>query len=246
MHKFAGPLAKGRVRSLKTFPFSHFPTFPFSHFPTLLFSPFSFLLFWSRAWPLQGPLPAKVWFRYVRRRLPSPIGPIFGIFWPIGEASKNHVFSTSHQNVKNQRISRARNAHDRKLLQNVNFWPPFWHRFFDFFKNFQKRVWSLQFHTFNGFDTWKTSHFLIEISYIFEVFSKPLPESVLGGHRCRPILKRAVLEPFAISGISKKAPLGHHFRQESRKRGGSSNYSSRLWLVQAAHCDFDWFLVDFW
>ena len=106
----------------------------------------------------------------------------------------------------------------RKLSQKQDFWPPFSHRFFDFFKNLQKHVWSLQFHTFNGFRPSKTSHFPIKISLIFYVFSKPLPGTVFRGSRRRSCLHRAVLVPFSIFGISKKAPFGRHFRANVVKK----------------------------
>ena len=90
------------------------------------------------------------------------------------------------------------------------------HRFFYFFKNLLKHVWSLQFHTFNGFRPSKTSHFPTRFSSIFYAFPKSFPGTVFRGSRCRSFLHLPVLVPFSIFGVSEKAPLGRHFRVESR------------------------------
>ena len=68
------------------------------------------------------PCRPETWRRRILESLFRPFGaprPDFSIFWSIGRASKNDDFLASHQNVKNQRISRTWEAHVAILDQKT-------------------------------------------------------------------------------------------------------------------------------
>ena len=88
-------------------------------------------------------------------------------------------------------------------------------------------MWSLQFHTCNGFSPSKTSHFPTRISSIFHVFQKSLPGTVFRGSQCRSFLHWSVFVAFSIFGISRKGPLGRHLRPKGRQKPMTPNGGER-------------------
>ena len=62
----------------------------------------------------------------------------------------------------------------------------------------------------------KTADFWMEFSLNLQVFSEPLPKSILRVSKCQFIHKSAVLDRFSVFQGSQNRPLGLHFRPKSR------------------------------
>ena len=85
------------------------------------------------------------------------------------EGVQNWCFLASHQNIKNQRISRTWEAHVAILNQKHDFWNPFWRRFVCMTYNQET---CLVFNTFQWFWTiknhWVSESFLIVFWCVFK------------------------------------------------------------------------------
>ena len=64
---------------------------------------------------------------------------------------------------------------DRFFIKKCDLWHPFLHRFLDFFRKWRKCEISEEYNAKRGSEPSKTSHFRIDFSLNFHVFSEPPP-----------------------------------------------------------------------
>ena len=115
------------------------------------------------------------------------------------------------------------------MIKNDNFWPPFWHRFFDLFRKSKKCEISEVYNAKRGSEPSKTCHFRIVFFHRnFIVFPKPLPESIFRGSKSELSLKRAILERSAISRGAENGPIFSNNILKNGKKGISPNSTSHF------------------
>ena len=78
-------------------------------------------------------------------------------------------------------------------------------------------------------------YFPIKNSFIFHVFSKPLPGTVLRGSPCRSLLNNLGRVPFSNSGFKKRHLLDTIFCKKKLKRRGRDSEPERHCRVLAFH-----------
>ena len=100
-----------------------------------------------------------------------------------------------------------------------DFWAPFWHRFFDFFRKWQKCEISEEYNAKRGSEPSKTMYFCIDFSSNFHVFSNPLPEIIFRGTLRRSRPKHLIFNGFWHPARSQNNPFEHHFRSKGRQKG---------------------------
>jgi hypothetical protein len=58
---------------------------------------------------------------------------------------------------------------------------------------------------------------------VFQVCSKPFPETVFRGPQCQTVIKHLFLAPFTIFWVSKKTSFANHFRSQMFQRSMRPN-----------------------
>ena len=86
---------------------------------------------------------------------------------------KNEDFSNPPKSTKMALSIDPGASKARLLIKKLDFWPPFWHRFFDFFQKWRKCEISEEYNAKRGSEPSKTFHFRIDFSLNFHVFSEP-------------------------------------------------------------------------
>ena len=119
--------------------------------------------------------------RCPRRRPWHPRLDIYGFFEDPKRHRKNEDFSNPPKSTKMALSIDPGASKARLLIKKLDFWPPFWHRFFDFFQKWRKCEISEEYNAKRGSEPSKTFHFRIVFSSNFHVFSEPPP----GGHFSR-------------------------------------------------------------
>ena len=86
---------------------------------------------------------------------------------------KNNDFSNPQKSTKMVLSIDPGAPKARFFMKKHDFWPPFWHRFFDFFRKWRKCEISEEYNAKRGSEPSKTFHFRIDFSSNFHVFSEP-------------------------------------------------------------------------
>ena len=108
--------------------------------------------------------------------------------------------------------------------QIAAFWHQFWHRFFNLFPKWRKCEISKEYNAKRGSEPSKTFDFRIDFSLNFHIFfPNALPETILRGSKCQPILKSAILDRFSIFLGPKTDPWSDMFGQKGSKRSSTPN-----------------------
>ena len=105
-------------------------------------------------------------------RLEAPRFVFYRLFDPPNRHRKINDFSNPQKSTKVSFSIEPLAPKDRFFINNYDFWPPFLHRFFDFFQKWRKCEISEEYNAKRGSEPSKTSHFRLAFSSNFHVFSK--------------------------------------------------------------------------
>ena len=91
----------------------------------------------------------------------------------------------------------------RFCIQNIDFWAPLRHSFFNIFRKTESREFIAQGIVWECFSIPKSIIFRCISHWFFMFFPETFPETIFGGSKRRSMLESAVLGNFWISGVPK-------------------------------------------
>ena len=146
--KFAGPTAHGVLGS-----------------PSQSLILFSLYFFdnWPPPWGHRAPkLTTRRTTNATFSSLEAPRLDFYRFFGTPNRHRKIDVFSNPQKSTKVSFSIEPLAPKDRFFIKKYDFWPPFWHRFFDFFQKWRKCEISEEYNAKRGSEPSKTSHFRID------------------------------------------------------------------------------------